>query len=314
MENEKIFATLKQQLNVFKKDTDKYFGQIFELPDDDVYFANTTTDYYWEKLPLDLQNGAEKLIETFIPLAAEAISYIKRSSLLSDADQRDFGFLVKAIRAAIHLHDFSHWDAEVLHDEGTILGIQPSGQREDSASSPKKAYEEFNESFKNIIKILDLVVDSSYEPQLNDLMRSSDLIQLKPNTAFIMMWMDRNNPHLVDVYDCIKQVFNSFGINAVRADEIEHSDIITETIIKAIQTSEFLIADLTGERPSVYYEIGYAHALKKRVILIRDKGTKIHFDLAAYNCPEYENIRELTRLLTKRLEQLTNKKLPNPEK
>jgi nucleoside 2-deoxyribosyltransferase len=96
----------------------------------------------------------------------------------------------------------------------------------------------------------------------------------------------------------------------VRSDDIEHEETITGRIIDEIKTAEFLFADLSGERPSVYYEIGYAHALGKRVIMFRRAGTRIHFDLAAYNCPEYTNLSELEKLLTKRLEAVTGKKGP----
>lgn len=127
---------------------------------------------------------------------------------------------------------------------------------------------------------------------------------IKPNTAFVLMAMDPQKPELEDVYNAIKDVCREFEINAYRADDIQHQDRITDLVLQEIKTCEYLIADLSYERPNVYYEVGFAHAVNKKPILFRRSGTRLHFDLSVHNVPEFKNTTELRDLLRKRLEAI----------
>ena len=67
-------------------------------------------------------------------------------------------------------------------------------------------------------------------------------------------------------------------------------------------TCRILISDVTHERPNVYYELGYAHALEKEVIILARDGTPLHFDIKDYNVIFYSNLTQLEARLAIRLQ------------
>lgn len=128
------------------------------------------------------------------------------------------------------------------------------------------------------------------------------------NRSFVMMPIDMTKPELVDVLNTIKRAAKKFDIECFRADEVEHSEKITDIILEFINTSKYLICDISSERPNVYYELGYAHGRNKKVILIARQGSNIHFDIKDYNIIFYENMTELEKRLIKRLNAMQNEK------
>ncbi len=306
--------SLSKSLSDIKHKAKDFFSSASEVcvEEDDSDFMPTrlSADTYWDMHDDDLKNISISIQKDIFKVVSEIIPLLKSSPLLNEADERDIGICAKKIRASLRLRKFQSWDIEVLHDEGQVLGVNPPGQSEIDPNTPIQSEKSFTEcifqleSMAELIEITPTNIPDGLPDKNPNLPRS-----YRPNTAFIMMRINPNNPELDDVYDTYKECFKEFGIKAIRADDIEHEEVITNKIIEEIKTSEFLLGDLTDERPSVYYEIGYAHSLGRRVIMYRKSGTSIHFDLAAYNCPEYENLRELKSLLTKQLEQATNKKL-----
>lgn len=302
--NDMEIQVLRHELNRIREEVLAYFDRHSNKAE--ALFPGGIHKGYWEKMEDEEKLAAESLAAELIRVMGKLSLYVKNAILLDESDLREVALSTKQMRSAIYFRQYSHWDVEPIDDGGYILGVKPAGQSEESVYFIKEAKRAYINAHINVSRIIDLITDGGGEFLAQPNVTSHQVTKYRPNTAFIMMWMDKTRPELDDVRDTIKTVFASFGVRAVRADDIEHEDVITKRILDEISTSEFLIADLTGERPSVYYEVGFAHALGRRVILYRRKETTLHFDLAVHNCPEYENLGDLKSKLQKRLRQLTN--------
>jgi len=79
------------------------------------------------------------------------------------------------------------------------------------------------------------------------------------------------------VFDPLKEDLEYPFENILTAPEL--SVIGTKNVYENIKNADIVIADVIWDNVNVFYEIGFAHALNKPVILISPKGYKAPFDI-----------------------------------
>jgi hypothetical protein len=112
---------------------------------------------------------------------------------------------------------------------------------------------------------------------------------------------------MVEVYSAIQGECRTLGLRPKRADENVGSGFVIKEIGALIEQAEFIVCDLTHERPNVYYELGYAHGVGNQAVntlLIAREGTKLHFDLAALRVQYYTSTETLRALLARNLAEM----------
>lgn len=90
----------------------------------------------------------------------------------------------------------------------------------------------------------------------------------------------------------IKKVCDKKLLSCLRVDRINRASSIINDIWSGINSAKAVIADCTGKNANVFYEIGIAHALGKRVILITQNSEDIPFDINRIRYIKYENTVE----------------------
>ena len=110
-----------------------------------------------------------------------------------------------------------------------------------------------------------------------------------------------------DVYSAIKDECIKLNLRPVRVDENVGSGFVIQEIKDLIERSEFIIFDLTKERPNVYYELGYAHGVGNEahdVLLLANKDTQLHFDIAPLRVQFYRSTEHLRNIVYTNLKEM----------
>jgi nucleoside 2-deoxyribosyltransferase len=118
--------------------------------------------------------------------------------------------------------------------------------------------------------------------------------------AFVLMPFDKK---FQDVYKLgIKQTALELGIKAERVDEQIYAEGILERIYRQIDAADIIVADMSGQNPNVFYEVGYAHAKNKLCVLITNRSEDIPFDLKHKRHVVYDSVSALKPELKLNLE------------
>lgn len=125
-----------------------------------------------------------------------------------------------------------------------------------------------------------------------------------PRNVFTIMSFKREYR---DVLASCQEVCREFNFDAERTDESPSLERIVPRIETGIRKSAFVIADVSELSPNVFYEVGYAKALGKDVIVTAKKGTQLPFDVGDMPTIFWEIQEDLKEGLRKCLTGLVGK-------
>lgn len=128
------------------------------------------------------------------------------------------------------------------------------------------------------------------------------LVTFKQRQVFVLMPMEGEDAE--EIYRALKVACTTVDLIATRVDERVGARIIMQDIDRMMGEAEFLIFDLSKERPNVYYELGYAHGIgnhAENILLIAREGTRIHFDVAPLRVQFYRSTDHLQSLVASQL-------------
>lgn len=119
-----------------------------------------------------------------------------------------------------------------------------------------------------------------------------------PLKAFVLMPF---TPALDSVYEhLIVPPLEDVGFSVTRADLSINQQQILKDIINSLAEADLVVADVSGLNGNVMYELGLAHAMGLRTIMITDDIEELPFDLRSYRANEYStHFSEAPRLISR---------------
>ncbi|MEM6408730.1 MAG: hypothetical protein AAF700_09960 [Pseudomonadota bacterium] len=110
-----------------------------------------------------------------------------------------------------------------------------------------------------------------------------------------------------ETYDTVRSAADKIGLKLTRGDEDFATGPITRQIIRNIVQAHFIVANLDGRNPNVFYELGFANAIGKPVIMIANRKTSVPFDISVDRTLLWHDQNDLAAELTQVLARLAIK-------
>ena len=132
-------------------------------------------------------------------------------------------------------------------------------------------------------------------------------------TCFVMQPFDKGG-YDKRYEDIFVPAIKAAGLEPYRVDRDPRVSIPIDEIQTGIKNSDVCLAEITTDNPNVWFELGYAIASFKEVVLVcsSERKTKFPFDIQHRNITQYEtessrDFEQLKEKITKRLIAILNK-------
>lgn len=144
--------------------------------------------------------------------------------------------------------------------------------------------------------------DNRFIEEIDDLLNRDLDSNHDINYVFVIMSFDSKYDKTYEAIVTGGKLVKNYDLQVERVSEHKGDYIITERIERSINKSEIVICDVSEKSPNVYYELGYARAKGKKIILTAKEGTVLPFDVRQYHTNFYKDEFALQKIICGELE------------
>lgn len=261
----------------------------------------------WSDTDLRAGDPWDRVLSSALERAEVVLVLISRSSIESNwvtsewqsalaRSKRVIPVLVEGARYSDLPPGLSHIQAANLNDgyQSTLDKLERAIYELSASSEPPVAQE------VDIDKIVEDAIDRTLKRLGYDTREEPKSVKIDENAIFVIISFD---PDMEPAFEAIASAAERVGMVAKRTKDLDGDFQITETILEKIRSAKLVVADLTNERPNVYFELGYARGKGKKIVTLLKKGSKAHFDVSGWNYMEYIDSRPLEQALVERFKK-----------
>ena len=100
----------------------------------------------------------------------------------------------------------------------------------------------------------------------------------------------------------IPYIENNHDIKCYDVRDSKLPNVVNNKIYTCIKKSEFVIADITGFNPNVFYELGITHHMGRvNIVVGKDPAENLPFDIELFEYDQYSTIDDLKNIIDNRL-------------
>jgi len=148
-----------------------------------------------------------------------------------------------------------------------------------------------------------MIPGSALRVAMKDAIEKSEI--KKGIVAFVAMsFREEEEPSLTDYYKAMERsvIKCNLPITLRRMDLLDGDYEISQKIMEEIEKADIVISDFTLSSRNVYFELGYARGIGRRIIQTARKGTQLEFDVRSWRTLFYRNATELEEKLLPELQ------------
>ena len=200
-------------------------------------------------------------------------------------------------------HDYEN--ALVLYCQGGLSGddlrnkLKEQGRPDIEIDERMHRIKDDLYDYVNHVHLFDNVVVNNYEPdvllgQMRTLLRHAlDEEPIHPHFVFILMPFKKEFDEIYKAIKSAGKLTNGKHLRIERIDKRLGDFDISDEILRSIRQSGLIVCDITSENPNVFYELGYARGIRKRVVHCASEGSRIPFDISHFRHIFYKSPMDL---------------------